>query len=294
VVIALDEIGEVALKRLRSDIGDPDADTRCGAVFALGEIEDEESTNALVAALKDENIAVRIEAANALGKLGDARTVASLLVALDNSETEVGLKRSVIIALGKIGDDRAVPFLVEELAGGEISIRTAAAKALGNIGTTAAVNPLLDLLVVESGADVSAAIAAISALGRIGDKRATKALIMALDNERLLLEAVNALGRIGDIETARPLVEAAADADVDARMAIDEALRYIGISDEYPEILSTQSLKCPKCKLEVTANNRILLYSIALIIDGADIEGSSICPLCRKEITYREWAANVR
>jgi HEAT repeat protein len=63
-----------------------------------------------IAALKDRDWQVRSNAAEALGKLGDARAVEPLIASLKDQEAPVQVEAAV--ALGKLGDMRAVQPLV--------------------------------------------------------------------------------------------------------------------------------------------------------------------------------------
>ena len=136
----------------------------------------------LIGALSDNSSRVRMEAAWALGEMGDERTVEPLLSALKYSD-DWGLRRMAGMALGKIGDERAVEPLVT---------------ALGDNA--------------RSGTDAAVAMACMAAraLGKIGDERAVEPLISALRggwSEWLKTQVAWALGEIGD-ERALPVLEA--------------------------------------------------------------------------------------
>jgi HEAT repeat protein len=84
------------------------------------------------------------------------------------------------------------------------NVRLAAASALGRVGDTRAVDPLIDALddrlVVK---DVAA-----QALGHIGDRRAVEPLLTALDDEdwEIRSTVAKALGKIGDERAIQPLL----------------------------------------------------------------------------------------
>ncbi len=156
---ALGKIGDVrALKPLLATLRDSDLDVREAVVEALDQIgyKPGKYENAawywiakkewdqcvalgapalkpLLAVLKDSDLDVRKAAAYALGKIGDARAVESLVVALKDVE----LREAASEALGKIGDARAVEQLIAALKDKNEWVRKAAAKALGQIGAPA-------------------------------------------------------------------------------------------------------------------------------------------------------------
>lgn len=67
----------------------------------------------LMDALKDSDPAVRRQAINALGNMGDRRATEEIIRSLKDSDDAVRLE--AVIALGKIGDVRAVEPLIEKL-----------------------------------------------------------------------------------------------------------------------------------------------------------------------------------
>ena len=67
----------------------------------------------------------------------------------------VGLQRNACVALGNIGDSAAVPPLIEALRGADALVRSHAAWALGRIGDSASVAGLEDALPLETDSTVS-------------------------------------------------------------------------------------------------------------------------------------------
>jgi|GEM_PF-1368506 len=125
---------------------------------------------------------VRQQAAEALGKIGDARAVEPLVASLQDSEKEV--RGAAALALGKIGDPIAVDPLVASLQDSETLVRELAAYALGHIGDPRAIDPLVALMKGEGPGPEP--IAAVRALQEIGDKRAAAAVIDCIfENQRV-------------------------------------------------------------------------------------------------------------
>jgi HEAT repeat protein len=83
----------------------------------------------LIERLKDRNSAVRIRVAEALGEIGDARAVDSLIESLKDRV----IRRRVAEALGKIGDARAVEALIEALKDWDEDVRKNSIGALVKI-----------------------------------------------------------------------------------------------------------------------------------------------------------------
>ena len=87
---------------------------------------------------------VRAEAAEALGRRGDA-AVPALMAALSDGDAVV--IEAVATALGETGSEQAVPWLIEAAEGhGDRLVREAAVAALGAIGDGRAVATLLSLV----------------------------------------------------------------------------------------------------------------------------------------------------
>jgi HEAT repeat protein len=135
---ALIKIGEPAVEPLIKTL-EKDEPTRVYAAEALGNMRDERAVDALIGALKDVRSRVRSKAAWALGEIGDMRAIIPLTTMLSDNIDEVRI--NAIDALIKIGSESVVAPLIDALNDIPV-IREKAAKALGNIGDSAAVDPL--------------------------------------------------------------------------------------------------------------------------------------------------------
>jgi HEAT repeat protein len=138
-----------------------------------------------------EDSAVRAAAVRALGRLGAPGAVEPLLLALDDEDGAV--RQAAPTALNTIGDWRAAPWLIEALD--DPAARVPAAYALGRIGSSTAVKPLIERL---GDADPEMRKAAATALGALNAEAAAPALLRLLsdDDEELRSVAITALGRI--------------------------------------------------------------------------------------------------
>ncbi|HHT9109043.1 MAG TPA: HEAT repeat domain-containing protein, partial [Candidatus Wunengus sp. YC64] len=178
-----------------------------GAAEALGKIKDARAVEPLIAALKDEYQYVRKWTAYALGEIKDARAVEPLIAALKDEYQYV--REGAAEALGKIKDARAVEPLIAALKDEHSDVNWSAAEALGKINDAHAVEPLIAALkdkdpVVRKGA--------ADALGEIKDARAVEPLITALKNidPDVRVCAANALVKIG-APAIEPLIAATKD-----------------------------------------------------------------------------------
>jgi HEAT repeat protein len=149
---------------------------------------------------------VRINAADALGEIGDNQVVAPLIDALDDDNQEV--RKTVIQSLGEIGDERAISPLIKTLDDDFWEVRLLAAEALGKIGKNEAVLPLVNILNNESFPAVRKA--AVVALGSIGGDQVVFPLIKALKDvvTNVNMEAHHQLVIIGSNGAVEPLIDA--------------------------------------------------------------------------------------
>lgn len=167
---------------------------------------------------------VRREAAEALGKIGDARAVESLIAALERSDSEVQAKAAE--ALGKISDARAIEPLIVALQAHDYDVAREAETALRKFGE-AAIEPLITALNDPS---FDARRKAVCLLGQIGDARAVEPLIAELkkSGNYAVSDPAEALGKIGDARAVEPLIAALNRSNKYARRAVADALGNLG------------------------------------------------------------------
>src|SRR2546427_647517 len=189
-------VREAATTALRQ-VGPPAAPARIGALQepnceALGKIGAEEAVVPLCEVmLHDRDMAVRQDAAKALGSIGHP----AAFEALEKAVTDLSVRPYAVDALGKLKDPRAVPILIDVVAGKN---RPANARRVPVCGD-------------ESGAldveEMEVQIFAVGGLAEIGDDRAIQPLIRALKDTRLRAAAASALSKMG-LRIAAPLVAA--------------------------------------------------------------------------------------
>jgi len=203
---ALGKLGDArAVEPLIACMKDNNAKVRYGASVALGKLGDARATEPLITYIasldgkSQEDFIRRSDAANALVKLGKS-AVEPLIPFLKDRNVDV--RRGAAEALGKLGDARAVDPLIACLKDRNVSMRRIAATALGNLGDERAVDPLIACL---NDKDDSVRNLVAHALGELGDERAAKPLIACLKHkhqdyqdsvvlQRIVAEALGKLG----------------------------------------------------------------------------------------------------
>lgn len=123
--------GEYA-EAIRRCLSDPDASTRLAAVFALSEIGDFASADALINLARDGGPAEQAASALALGRLRVARAEHVLVDMTCNDDSHV--REAAVIALGEMGTVSSQVVLQELMRSGDRKLRKLAAKgAFGGV-----------------------------------------------------------------------------------------------------------------------------------------------------------------
>ncbi|WP_181685856.1 HEAT repeat domain-containing protein [Halorhabdus salina] len=132
-------------------------------------------------------------AVSVLGKIGDERAVETLVDFIDG-DGDPALQRVTLQALGEIGSHEATQAVANRLAADTDSVRSTAARALGLLGDTRAIEPLADVLAEDDADEVRASAA--WALNRIGTERALEIAAEYADDRAYVVqvEAENAAG----------------------------------------------------------------------------------------------------
>lgn len=200
-------------------------EVRAFAVNELAKRKPPESVDIFSELLLDENLTVKIVAAQALGEIADKRTLASLLevINVDNPDFQV----EVVKALGRIGMVNAVDSLILLLESKSIKLLKATTEALGQIGDVKALNHIIPLIQAEEpGVRESATIA----LGKIRDERSVVPLIEALSDkgERVRWYAADSLGKLKAKKAVDPLIKLLEDSSARVRESATTSLGQIG------------------------------------------------------------------
>ena len=182
---ALVKLGKPAVKPLIVALKDKKSGVRKRAAELLGKIKDPRAVTPLIVAatLKDMGSIVRVEAENALVKIGKS-AVEPLIVALRDKKSDIRAKAAW--ALGEIKDSRAVEPLIVTLKDKKSDVRAKAAWALGEIKDSRAVEPLIVTL-KDKKSDVRRKAAEI--LVEMKDPRAAEPLLAAFSRKDLAVVA---------------------------------------------------------------------------------------------------------
>lgn len=176
-VDALVRKGEPSVEPLIQVLKDEDEGVRGAAAETLGRIGDARAVEPLIQVVKYEDSPALWKASVALVHIGEP-AVGALIQLLDDRDGQVRLDAAD--DLGDIGDARAVEPLIQVLKHKDVEVQKAAAKALGKIGDKRAVEPLIEAVKAESR---SLRWRAADTLGKIGDERAVESLTQALKDE---------------------------------------------------------------------------------------------------------------
>ena len=180
----------------------------------------DEDLGYVLEALKLPDPAAREVAIRSLGKSGDPRAVAPLVMLLGDGDR--GTREQTVRALGSLGKVAVEP-LLRALGDPDWHVRTGAAVALRIIGDERAIEPLIRAL-----GDKNRFVRreAAKSLGRIGDTRVVEPLIRVLQDQDTGVRgrAVIALGRLGDLRARGPLRQLAGDPDPDIQLAVVDAI----------------------------------------------------------------------
>ncbi|MGH7185374.1 MAG: HEAT repeat domain-containing protein [Pseudomonadota bacterium] len=182
-------------------LGDEDWAVREDAAVALGGLRDKRAVEPLIAVLRDSDRAVREASVAALTAIGEP-AVEPLGACLRDQNLTV--QESAAAILASIGDARVADELIAALTSADWVVRMHAAKALGRIGearTIPALMPLLQDKVKAVREEVSGALA------RLGPA-AIPVLVEALTHEEWLarLHAVESLGKTKSPDAVDPLL----------------------------------------------------------------------------------------
>jgi HEAT repeat protein len=216
---------EGRLARLNRELDTGDASRRRDVVRLLAGYPTRDVQTTVLRVLEDEDVGVRIEAADVAARLR-VREAAPLLVEwLD--DPEVGVREAAAGALGRLGDTAHLAQLVRALGDADARVRRAAVGALAALGGREVVVPLLGRLDDD---DAQVRIDAAMALGALADERASVPLVgRARDPVPEVRAAVyGALGELRDARGLGPLLQGLRDDDDDARLAAIGALGRLG------------------------------------------------------------------
>lgn len=221
------------------------------AAWALAEIKDSESVEALTLALTDQDSQVRQYSARALGRMKHQRTAGALLNVLRDPDARV--REEAAQALGLLRDIKAVSSLVSSLQDGVAYVRRAAASALGLIGDCAALEALTQALSDQNmgvRSDVANALGLVlsdCAEGSLGGSVAALIRLVRDPEPDVRASAVKALGYAGGPKALKVVRLALADETGPVRASAIRSMSILspgdalqraiaGLADPHPDV----------------------------------------------------------
>lgn len=220
---------------------------RLAVVQKLAQSDSADTVEPLVFALNDREPAVRIAAAEALGKFQIPQLAGLMRQLLLDPLPEIRLL--AVTTLGRSGDRAQVDLLVGVQQDPDPTVRQAANQALEQLGGppskksevpvnpgTEPLDPLVEALRYGSAAEQ---IKAVRVLGRLEDKWAKTALVEALQkaDSTLLIEILGVLARPGDDAMLKPLERMLSHSNPNVRSAAVAAVAGCGQRQAVPALL---------------------------------------------------------
>jgi HEAT repeat protein len=203
---------------------DEDWAIREEAATALGTLRDPRAVVPLVSVLRDSDRAVREAAIGALTAIGEPSVPA---LGLCLSDPQLGVQEAASAVLASIADERVLAPLIASLGNRDWIVRMHAAKALGRIKDLGSIEPLIPLLQDKVKAVREETTAALAAIG----EAAIPSLLAALSHPEWLvrLHAVEAVGKMRAPAAVDPLLSVLFnDHDTAVREDAVRALGQIG------------------------------------------------------------------
>jgi serine/threonine-protein kinase len=177
---------------------DEDESARRAAVEVLNEIGTPQHVKHLLQSIKDDDWWVRSRAADALAKIGGGRVIEAALELIRDQDEDV--RRAAIEILNQTKDERAVKFLIAATRDPDWWVRERAVDALAEIGSSASLPALMDMLEVTDDRSLPTVVRAVGKLA--GGTQVTRVLTL-LDHpsREVRMEAITALTRMVDERT---------------------------------------------------------------------------------------------
>jgi HEAT repeat protein len=234
--------------------------SRALAAQALGDVTDpaekRRAVDALIAALDDDHPAVRMEAAAALGALGEPGALPKLIKRLD--DTAAPVRQDAAIALGTIGHPDGFEPLAAALVEGPADLRFQAATSLTEIEPIRAFDLVLAALDDRDAQVVGAAALSVGAIAKVDQALAPRALSalrakIEHPDAGTRFDVAYALAELGD-ETGRAVLAKAA---ADTERAWD-AINALGELRATEELSRAVAAKKTPTEVRVLAAGRLL------------------------------------
>ena len=187
--------------------------------------------------LLSDDPAKRLEAVSDLGKYDIALTQGHLLRALTDRDDKV--RSAAAKALGVGGSTAAIPTMIEWLTDPDVKVKQVAADVLGDIGGPAATSALTRSLGDTDSQVRMHAVKALGAIGRRGAGTVVISLIPRLEDDKadVRIATIAQLEELGDRRAVIPLVARFGDTAPEARRSAVRAVGRLGDSSAVPALI---------------------------------------------------------
>ncbi len=174
-------------------VRDDDVDVRAAAAMALGrfiyrsEINEisarrtEDAVEALWDVYHDPREHVHVRRRALEGVAASSHPGVQRIIENAYHHEDLFMRSSALYAMGRTADVRWIPYLLSELQNEAPELRMEAARSLGVLEASAAVDPMIKMLDDERDSEVRFAI--LEALGEIGGEKAKQALQLSIDSD---------------------------------------------------------------------------------------------------------------
>lgn len=225
-----------SVPKLIAMLSDKDDGVRSGAADALGKIGDARAVQPLITAMQKDKAAVRRVAIGAIALIADPSGEAALTEAVINPNDDNEARSQATSGLGKIATPSAIATLIKTLNDTDLKLRSAAVAALARAGKPATTGgrPNAAVLTTLTNALQSSndniRLGAAQALQALHAPETNPALIAALQmkDSDVQAAAATALGYDGNSAAIAPLLGALSDPSGDVNAAAADALQRIG------------------------------------------------------------------
>jgi len=227
-------LGKLAVPALVQELNSEDWQSRINAADALAKIGDSEAIDGLVHLQNDQNADVRIAGAEALKEFTDVQALHALIKALDDNnrfvrKTAEDVLNSSIVHYKDLNNPEVVQAFEIALKDNNRGVRKVAAHMLGELK-----NPSSAAALVQAMSDVDYEVrqAANESLLKINDNKAIDALVAGLkaDNPEVRSEVVNVLSQYKNAKAIDPLLVSLKDVNYEVRISAIKALSETGDS----------------------------------------------------------------
>jgi HEAT repeat protein/class 3 adenylate cyclase len=199
-----------------------DVNTRRSAIEIVNKMKDPKTGEALVRAMKDSDWWVRNIAIDALVEIKGENIIRILIAMLNDSDENI--RRSAVEFFNEVSDSSAVEPLIELLKDKDWWVREKAVSALGRLKDPRAIEPLRELIGDE---EVNREIA--KAFGEIGGEAVINPLFELLreDNRLVRIEAIKALSMIKNEAVISEIKLALEDPEEEVKSEAAKALKTL-------------------------------------------------------------------